>query len=83
MPATTLSDKAVAVFAFAAYHQLSSGEKVVDVVLHDAAGHAADPAAVEELEAKGLAKVANDRATFSDDGQAMLEKVIAALRGAA
>ena len=35
MPSPTLSDKAVAVFAFAAYHQLSSGEAVVDVVLKD------------------------------------------------
>ncbi len=33
--ASKLSDKAVAVFAFAAYHEMSSGETVVDVVLKD------------------------------------------------
>ena len=57
MPSNTLSDKAIAVFAFAAYHQLSSGETVVDVVLHDGAGHAADPEAIKELERSDLAKV--------------------------
>ena len=40
--APKLSDKAVAVFAFAAYHEMSSGETVVDVVLKDGAGHGKD-----------------------------------------
>lgn len=82
MPSTTLSDKATAVFAFAAYHQLSSGEAVIDVVLKDGAGHSADPAAIEELEAAGLAKKEGDRAAFTDAGKAKLEAVITALRGA-
>ena len=83
MDGTTLSDKALAVFAFAAYHQLTSGETVTDVVLHDGAGHAADPAAVEELESKDLATVSDDRAAFTPSGQAKLAQVIEALRSAA
>lgn len=82
MPSTTLTDKAIAVFAFAAYHQLSSGEAVVDVVLHDGAGHSADPEAIRELEAAELAKTDGDRAVFTDGGRAWLEAVIAAMRGA-
>ncbi len=82
MPSTPLSDKAVAVFAFAAYHQLSSGEAVVDVVLKDGAGHAADPAAIAELESAGLAQKNDERATFTDSGKAKLASVVAALKGA-
>ena len=82
MPSTTLSDKAVAVFAFAAYHQLSSGEAVVDVVLKDGAGHAADPKAIAELEAADLARTEGDRAAFTEAGKAKLDAVITALRGA-
>ena len=82
MPSTKLSDKAIAVFAFAAYHQMSSGEAVIDVVLKDGAGHFADPEAIEELEAADLAKKNDDRAAFTDAGKAKLEAVITALRGA-
>ncbi len=82
MPSPTLSDKAVAVFAFAAYHQLSSGEVVVDVVLKDGAGHAADPQAIAELEAADLARRDGDRATFTDSGKHRLAAVVTALRGA-
>lgn len=81
MPSTTLSDKAIAVFAFAAYHQLSSGEAVVDVVLQDGAGHAADPAAIGELENNGLVRKDGERATFTDSGRAKLAAVIPALQG--
>ena len=83
MAAHHLSDKAIAVFAFAAYHQLSSGEKVVDVVLKDGAGHSADPEAVKELEAAGLLKASDDRGQFTPDGQSELDRVIEALRGQA
>ena len=82
MASRTLSDKAIAVFAFAAYHELSSGETVVDVVLKDGAGHAADPAAIRELEAAGLATTEEDRAVFTDGGKAHLQAVVSALRGA-
>lgn len=83
MPASKLSDKAIAVFAFAAYHQLTAGDKVVDVVLHDGAGHSADPDAIRELEAAGLATSENDRAVFTEQGKAKLQQVIEALQGAA
>ena len=38
-----LSDKALSIFAFAAYHRLVSGEKVTSVIRRDGAGHEADP----------------------------------------
>ena len=79
--ASTLSDKAIAVFAFAAYHELSSGETVVDVVLKDGAGHAADPSAIQELEAAGLATAEKERAVFTESGKSQLQAVIAAIRG--
>ena len=80
--ASKLSDKAIAVFAFAAYHALSSGETVVDVVLKDGAGHAADPSAIQELETAGLATREEERAVFTENGKAHLHAVIAALRDA-
>ena len=79
---STLSDKGLAVFAFAAYHQLTSGTTVTDVVLHDGAGHAADPEAIRELEAAGLAKVESERATFTDKGQITFGKILDAIRSA-
>ncbi|HEX4768889.1 MAG TPA: hypothetical protein VH414_21700 [Lichenihabitans sp.] len=83
MASGRLSDKAMAVFAFAAYHQLSSGEIVVDVVLDDGAGHAADPRAIRELEDGDLAKTEGERAAFTDKGKARLAMVIDALKAAA
>ena len=83
MPPTKMSDKAIAVFAFAAYHQLSSGETVLDVVLQDGSGHSADPQAIKELEQGELARTENDRAVFTDRGRAILGKMIEALRTAA
>ena len=80
--ASGLSDKGLAVFAFAAYHQLTSGETVTDVVLHDGAGHSADPAAIRELQEAELATEQNDRAVFTESGQEMLAKVVEAIRGA-
>ena len=52
------------------------------MVLKDGAGHAADPAAITELEEGGLAKRDGDRAAFTDEGKAKLAAVIEALRGA-
>ena len=52
------------------------------MVLRDGAGHAADPGAIEELERQGLAETDAERATFTDDGKALLGRAIAALRGA-
>lgn len=82
MASTGLSDRALAVFAFAAYHQMSSGVAVTDVILKDGAGHEAPPEAIGELEAAGLAHKDGDRAAFTDAGKAKLEAVLAALRAA-
>lgn len=45
-----LSDKALAIFAFAAYHQLGSGDTITSVVANDLSGHHADPEALSEIE---------------------------------
>lgn len=79
----TLSDKGLSIFVFAAYHQLTAGEPVREVVLRDGAGHAADPQGVREVEGSGLARVEGEKAVFSDAGIAFLEQVIQALRGTA
>ena len=63
-----LSDKALAVFAFALYHQLESGEPVSRVVLSDGAGHKADEQAVAELQGANLAEVDGNWIVFSEEG---------------
>jgi hypothetical protein len=85
MPTTipTLSDKALAVFAFAAYHQLESGQRVASVVQRDGAGHQADGEAVAELRERGLAEADGGTISFTPDGEAVLERVIGGLREAA
>ena len=82
MPSITFSDEALAIFAFAAYHQLASGEPVVDVVLEDGAGHAADPKAVSELQTGGFIETAGGRAAFTETGRSKIAAVVAALRSA-
>ncbi len=77
---TNLSDKALAVFAFAIYHQLASGEPVSRVVLSDGAGHQADGEAVEELRAARLADVEGNWIVFTADGLARLAAVAEAFR---
>ena len=84
MPDTTdLSDKAVAVFAFAAYHQLTSGQPVKSVVREDGKGHKADDEAVQELEERKLASVSGSEIAFSDDGLKVLASAIEGLKSAA
>ncbi|MEH3146151.1 MAG: hypothetical protein PGN34_12565 [Methylobacterium frigidaeris] len=77
-----LSDKALSVFAFAAYHQLESGQKVSSVIRRDGAGHAADPQAIDELEKAGLIEVTEKELSFRPEAEAMLAKAIDALRAA-
>ena len=77
-----LSDRAIAVFAFAAYHQLSTGQAVSAVTLGDGKGHGLDPDAVEELVARGLATANEREVAFGEAGQAMLAETIRRLRGA-
>jgi hypothetical protein len=81
MSNASLSDKALAVFAFALYHQLSSGEPVSGVVTRDAAGHQADPGAVNELESAGLASPEADRIVFTEAGLNLLARLAEAMRG--
>jgi hypothetical protein len=77
-----LSDNALAVFAFAAFHQLESGQKVSSVVQRDGAGHKADDEAVAELTERGLAKADGSSIHFTAEGEQALERVIAGLRQA-
>lgn len=77
-----LTDEALAVFAFAAYHQLESGEPVSRVVIEDGAGHQADRKAIAELTDRGLARTENNRIVFTSDGEAVLSAIIDAMRKA-
>ena len=76
-----LSDKALAIFAFAAFHQLESGDDITSVIANDAAGHRADSEAVAELEAKGLGELSGERFVFNVAGQLMLSQIIDRIRG--
>ena len=79
-PTNRISDKGLAVFAFAAYHQLQSGRTVREVVASDGAGHGADSEAIGELEKLGLATRDDDRVSFTDQGEAVLSRVIDNMR---
>ncbi len=76
-----MSDKARSIFAFAAYYALLSGDPVREVVLDDGQGHHADADGVKELQAAGLIEPQGAKARLTDEGQAVLDKVIAAIRG--
>jgi hypothetical protein len=75
-----LSDEALAVFAFAAYHQLSSGQMVRSVVQKDGAGHKASDAAVEELTGRGLVEADGAEIRFTPQGEEALQGVISGIR---
>jgi chromosome segregation and condensation protein ScpB len=84
MPDTAdLSDKAVAVLAFAAYHQLTSGQPVKSVIREDGKGHKADEEAVAELQRRGLATLEGNDITFTADGLTVLGSAVDGLRRAA
>lgn len=76
-----LSDKALAVFAFAAYHQLSSGDTVTSIVSRDHENHHADSAAVTELVERDLVHEEGDWLHFTPAGQLMLSQIIDRLKG--
>jgi chromosome segregation and condensation protein ScpB len=76
-----LSDEALAVFAFAAYHQLSSGQMVRSIVQRDGAGHKASDAAVSELQGRGLIQADGQDIAFTPQGEEALQAMISALRG--
>jgi hypothetical protein len=75
-----LSDEALAVFAFAAYHQLSSGQIVRSVVQRDGAGHKASGTAVEELKSRGLIEADGTEIRFTAQGEEALQGMISGIR---
>ena len=76
-----LSDKALAVFAFAIYHQLDGGDAIAAVATNDGAGRQADPEAISELKQQGLADVKEGKIVFTAAGSLMLSQLIDRLRG--
>jgi ribosomal protein S19E (S16A) len=79
----SLSDKGLAVFAFAIYHQLESGSRVTQVVTDDGAGHHADDEAIRELQALGLVTIDDGRVGFTERGEGLLDRIAAEMRRAA
>jgi hypothetical protein len=75
-----LSDEALAVFAFAAYHQLSSGQTVRSVVQRDGSGHKASDTAVGELQGQGLIEADGDEIRFTPEGEEALQGLISSIR---
>jgi chromosome segregation and condensation protein ScpB len=75
-----LSDEALAVFAFAAYHQLSSGQMVRSVVQKDGAGHKASDTAVDELRGRDLIEADGEAIRFTPRGEEALQAFISAIR---
>jgi predicted methyltransferase len=75
-----LSDKALAIFAFAAFHQLESGQRVSSVVRRDDAGHRADEEAVRELAERGLVRADERFVHFTEEGERLLQETIGSLR---
>lgn len=75
-----LSEKALSILTFAAYHRLASGMVVRDVVLEDGAGHKADADGVAEMQDAGLLEVNGTRGTLTDAGETRLGKVVDAIK---
>lgn len=71
-----LSDGALAVFAFAAYHQLESGQVVTKVIRQDGKGHQANEAAVAELTERKLVTVEGNDIVFTESGLALFGKAV-------
>ena len=79
----SLSDQALSILSFAAYHQLESGDTVSEVVLDDGKGHHASAEGVAELGEAGLLEANGDRGTFTQAGAEKLRAVVAAIKAAA
>jgi len=75
-----LSDHALSILAFAAYHRLVSGERVTSVIRKDGAGHEADPKGVEELTGRGLAREGDTEIELGEEAQEAVETLVAAMR---
>ncbi|WP_279480014.1 hypothetical protein [Aureimonas sp. SK2] len=83
MSQSTLSDGALSILVFAAYHSLVSGETVTRVVLDDGKGHKADAEGVREMEEAGLLDPDGERGVLTEAGRDRLNRVIETLRQAA
>ncbi|MDR7039321.1 hypothetical protein J2X36_004095 [Methylobacterium sp. BE186] len=77
-----LSDKALSIFTFAAYHRLLSGERVASVVRKDGHGHEADPDGVAELERRGLISADDMRISLNDEAETFVDGLVSAIRRA-
>jgi hypothetical protein len=77
-----ISDRALAVFAFAAYHELESGQVVRSVARRDDAGHKADDAAVDELQKQGYIEADENFIRFTASGERLKQSVIDGLHKA-
>ena len=71
---------ALSIYAFAAYHRLLSGERVLSVIRKDGKGHEADPPGVAELEEKGLATSTAENVVFTEEGADFAEALVEAMR---
>ena len=78
-----LTDRALAIFAFAIYHELESGTRVTSVVADDRAGHRADPSGVDELVQHGLARREAEHIALTERGAEILQQMVATLRASA
>jgi len=76
-----LSDEALAVFAFAAYHQLTSGQTVRSVIQRDGVGHKASDSAVAELSERGLIEADGEEIRLTPQGEEALQSVLSGIRG--
>lgn len=79
-PTDQISNKSLMVSAFAAYHQLQSGQTVREVIAPDGVGHSADPEAIEELGKFGLVVKDGNRVSFIDQGETVLDRVVKNMR---
>jgi hypothetical protein len=75
-----LTDDARSILVFAAYHELTSGEPVKEVVLSDSAGHKANGKGQEELSEAGLIEINGDRARITEAGEEVLANLLNLIR---
>jgi coproporphyrinogen III oxidase-like Fe-S oxidoreductase len=76
----SISDQALSILAFAAYHELESGDAVSEVILEDGQGHKASAEGVRELEQAGMIEVNGTRGKFTAQGMTRLRSVVEAIR---
>jgi hypothetical protein len=77
-----LSDRALSIFTFAAYHHLATSQPIRAVVRKDGAGHRADPDGAAEVESRGYATLSEEEITFTPEGVAIVEEIVGAIQQA-